>query len=409
MRIHLSLLLLVLLAPAVAAKESVVGMSERVFKVLNEVQLLLDADDYAGAREPLLELLERRLSDYERAHSLNMIGYTWYQQDDIGRALEYYERAYALEDLPMSMNVTLLTTLGQINLVREDYVAAEGYLRKLLEIPEQLKASNRVLLAAALMGQKRFADALEPLQAAIDSELESGELPRENWLSMKGSIFYELNDYEAMRDVMQQLTEWYPREQYLMNLAALHGQLGDQEEQLALVESMLDDQRLQRESHLRMVVNLFMGEDLPYKAATVLERELGAGRVEADVNNLELLSQAWLMAAEPDRAKAPLERAAKLSESGALYLRLARLHMDAYEWSQADSAARRALSKGGLRREGDAWLMRGMAAARQKKYRDAREHFIKAAQYKPTEKYATQWLGYVEAESERREALAAGS
>lgn len=271
------IVVLLLVVPDALAKESVVGMSERVFKVLNEVQLLLDEEDYAGARALLLDLVERRLTDYELAHSLNMIGFTWYQEDDIERALSYYERAYALEDLPMSMNVTLLTTLGQISLVREDYVAAEDYLRKLLLIPEQLKASNQVLLAAALMGQKRFEDALEPLQAAIDGELATGELPRENWLSMKGSIYYELNDYESMRDVMVQLTEWYPREQYMMNLAALHGQLGDQEKQLTLIESMLDDNRLTRESNLRTVVNLFMGEELPYKAATVLEREIEAG------------------------------------------------------------------------------------------------------------------------------------
>jgi hypothetical protein len=47
-----------------------------------------------------------------------------------------------------------------------------------------------------------------------------------------------------MRDVVEKLVLLYPREQYVMNLAALHGQLGDSEKQLALVESLLDDERL---------------------------------------------------------------------------------------------------------------------------------------------------------------------
>jgi tetratricopeptide (TPR) repeat protein len=399
-------LLLALAATSASAKEAVVGMSERVFETMNEVQLLLDAEDYDTARNQLVELLERKLSDYERAHALNMIGYIWYQQDDIERAAQYYLEAYSLEELPVSMRISLLTTLGQINLVREDYVAAEDYLRKLLAMPDQLLPGNQVLLAAALMGQKRYRDALEPLKAAIASEEAGGNPPRENWLSMLGSVYYELNDYPSMRDVMAQLTELYPREQYLMNLAALHGQLGDQDRQLALIEAMLDDNRLEREANLRMVVNLFMGEDMPYKAATVLEREIEAGRMAADLNNLELLSQAWLLSSEPARAIAPLEKAAELSESGELYLRLARLHMDAYEWAEADAAARRALDKGGLRREGHAWLLRGMAAARLERFTDARKRFTRAAEYDETRNYASQWLGFIDAEVARAEALA---
>jgi hypothetical protein len=46
-----------LLAPASAiSKEAVVAMSEKVYKIMGEVQLLMDAEDYTAAREQL-ELL----------------------------------------------------------------------------------------------------------------------------------------------------------------------------------------------------------------------------------------------------------------------------------------------------------------------------------------------------------------
>jgi tetratricopeptide (TPR) repeat protein len=402
---HTLLLLALMAAYPVLAKEAVVGMSERMYAALQEAQEFLDLEDYDGARAGLEAMLERKITDYERAHALNLIAYTWYEQDRLDIAVQTYERAMALEELPNAMRVTLLNSLGQVNLAGENYAAAERYLRQLLALPDQDVPSNQVLLAAALLGQERYADALEPLLSAVEGERAKGNQPRENWLSMLASIYYEINDYAAMRDVVEELVKLYPREQYVMNLAALHGQLGDQGRQLALIESLLDDERLTQPTHLRMIVNLFLGEEMPHKAAVILERELDSGRLERNLSNLELLSQAWLLSAETENAIEPLAEAAALSESGELYLRLARLHMDAYRFEEADEAARAALKKGGLRREGHAWLLRGMAEVRLKRFTDARRRFEKAAGFKETEKYAGQWLTYLESEAQRAEAL----
>ena len=150
-----------------------------------------------------------------------------------------------------------------------------------------------------------------------------------------------------------------------------------------------------------MIANLYLGESMPHKAATLLQQEMDAGRIESTLRNLELLSQAWYMSAEPDNAIAPLAKAAELSESGDLYLRLARLHMDAYRWQEAGDAARAALEKGGLRQEGQAWLLRGMAEVRLQQFTEARQRFRKAANYDDTRKYATQWLSYLNSEEAR--------
>ena len=404
-----ALLLLVLLAlvPVAHAREAVQGMSERVFKVMSEAQNRIDTEDYAGARATLEPLLEKRISSYEKAHVLNIMGYTWYQQDDIPGARATYEQALAEPRLPDSMITNLVTTLGQVCLIQEDYVASEGYLRRLLDMPDQDTATNQVLLASALMGQDKFEPALTPLNKAVDSRKQAGEQPRENWLSMLASVHYELRDYQAMREVVRELVALYPREQYLMNLAALHGQLGDTGRQLALVESLAEDQRVVSESSNKMLANLFLAEKLPYKAAVLLQAELDAGRLEPSIANLEMLSNAWYSAAEPNKALPPLVQAAGLAEDGSLYLRVARLHMDAYDWSAADEAARLALRKGGLRQKGHAWLVRGMAKVRLKQLTEAEDLFQRAASFEETERYAAQWLKFVASEAEREAALSA--
>lgn len=389
-------------SPCFAAKDTVVGMSERVFKVISAAQAFVDTEDYPAARDVADDALSnRRLSDYERAHLLNIKGYTWYEQNELDKAIATYSEALEFENLPLSMLVTLRLTLGQINLVAEDYPAAEKQLRALLGLELQDKGTNKALLAVALIGQERHEEALEPLLDAIQSEEASGGIVRENWLSMLSSVYYELDDYVAMRDVVEKLTILYPREQYLTNLAALHGQLDDSEKQLALIESLMDDGRLKQPTQLTLLVNLYLGAGMPHEAAELLAREMESGRVEATIRNLELLSQAWYLSSETDRAIEPLSRAALLSESGEIYLRLARLHMDAYEWKEAETAAEAALEKGGLKREGQAWLLRGMADVRLKQFLEARRQFQRAAKFEDTKKYADQWLKYVEAEEAR--------
>jgi tetratricopeptide (TPR) repeat protein len=387
-------------------REAVVGMSEKVFKAIGEAQEMIDAGAYPDARAKLEKLLERgRLSSYERAHTLNLVGYTWYEQDQLDKARLTFEQALAEPRLPDSMQTNLLLTLGQVCLAQESYEEAESYLRRLMEIRGQDTPSNKVLLATALMGQARYSEALKPLQSAYRVSIAKGEKPRENLLSMLASVHYEMNNLEQMRDTVSLLVEYYPREQYLMNLAALHGQLGDVPRQLALVESLLDDSRLRKASHLTMLASLLLAEGRPHKAAVLLERHIESGGIEASVANLELLSQAWYNAADPARALPPLERAADLSDDGELYLRVARLHMDAYDWSAADRAARAALSKGGLRQEGQAWLVRGMAKVRLEQFNEAQELLQRAADFDDTSRYAEQWLAWMTTEMERKKAL----
>ena len=59
-----------------------------------------------------------------------------------------------------------------------------------------------------------------------------------------------------------------------------------------------------------------------------------------------------------------------------------------------------AIERGGLREEGQAWLVRGMAAARREQFRSARDYFTEAAQHRDAARYAAQWLAWIDSEAE---------
>jgi len=387
--------------------EAVHGMSKRVYDVISEVQVLLDEEQYQQAMEVLQDQRPKRMSEYETAHVLNMIGYTWYLLEDIEKSMAAYKEAMAQKRLPEQQRRGLLTTMSQLALLEEDFTGAEDYARQLLNLPGKRGPSpmDHVLLAQAFYGQERYAEAIEPLKTALRLQDELGQRPRENWMALLSSVYFETEQYDKMRDVVVELVTIYPREQYLMNLAALHGQLGETDKQLALVESLLDDDRLQRGNYLLNLANLYLAHQLPFKAARLLENETGSGRIERNQRNLELQSQAWYLAGEEDRAIPPLEAAAELSENGEIYLRVARLYMDLYDWKEAERAAGLALRKGGLKDAGGAHLLRGMALARLDQLQDAREQFLVASRSEENAKWAEQWLKFVEREEQRIAAL----
>jgi tetratricopeptide (TPR) repeat protein len=395
--------LLLSLSAVVASKETVVGMSKLVYDGINEIQVLLDAEQWPEAMQELDRWLGRRLNNYERAHVLNMKGYALYQMDDMAPALETYQEALSLTGLPESQVRSLLMTISQLALVTKDYELAVKYALQLLASPGKAPPQpvSHIILAQAYMGQENYQAAVEPLRTALDIQRAAGQKPRENWISMLSAVYFYLEDFENMRQVLYELVALYPQERYLINLAALHGQLGETDKQLALVESLLDDQRLERGHHLLSLANLLLAHSLPYKAADLLQTEMASGRVETNQRNLELQSQAWFLAGEEARAIPPLEAAAAEAENGELYLRVARLYMDTYDWPRAEEAAGAAHDKGGLREEGSALLLQGMALARQEKFDQAREVFRRAVEFEENRKWAGQWLKFIDSEERR--------
>lgn len=286
---------------------------------------------------------------------------------------------------------------------------AVGHLKAVIGMEKQDDPTNRILLANAYVGQGKHKLALSELTQAIAETRAKNQQPSENALSLLAAVHYDLGNLEDMREVTRELVLVYPREQYFLNLAALLGQLGDQKRQLALVESLLEDGRLTQEQQIKMAASLYLALELPYKAARLLDTAMGTGGIAADQSTLELLSQAWLSAAELERAIPTLERAAKLAEDGENYLSLARLQMDHYRFEEAAAAAQAAISKGGLRQEGGAWLLYGMALARMNRWDKADEVLAHAKGYDYTERYAEQWLAYVKNERKHSAMLAAKS
>ena len=91
------------------------------------------------------------------------------------------------------------------------------------------------------------------------------------------------------------------------------------------------------------------------------------------------------------KAIPPLARAAALSGSGELFVRLAQSYINLDRWEEAAEAVQKGLDKGGVKRTDVANIMLGMALFNQRKLQSARSAFAAASRDRRSANVANQW------------------
>jgi hypothetical protein len=101
-----------------------------------------------------------------------------------------------------------------------------------------------------------------------------------------------------------------------------------------------------------------------------------------------------------------MAQAAKKSEKGDLYARLAGVYLDNDQNKEALDAASRAKKRGKVKRPDQLNIIVGMASVNLGKFESAIKAFKLAAKDKRTKKSANQWISYAESELKRKKQLA---
>ncbi len=379
------------------------AMSQPVFEGLQEAQQQIELKRYREGLAQLRELREKSgLSDYEMAQTWNLTAYAYYLQENYKRSIQSYENVLAQGELPEGMVQSTLKTLSQLYFTIENYAKALTTVERLMAVVAEPSPDIYMLKGQAHFQLEQFREALKPITTAVNKYRDQGRKPRENWLLLLRVCYYELNDFKNMVAILKQLIALYPKQRYLLTLAGVYSELGDTKKQLALTEALYEAGLIIGMHHIVNLANLYLVHEVPYKAAKLLQHEVDGGRVKATERNLRLLSQAWYQAREDGKAIPPLARAAAISKSGELFVRLAQSYINIDKWPEAAKAVRKGLAKGGVKRSDTANIMLGMALFNQRQLAAARDAFKLASTDKRSAKAARQWITFVNSEIQRQ-------
>ena len=385
-------------------------LRKQIYEKLNEAQIMMESEppDMVGAKK-LVEQVRgmKELKPYELAQMWNFYAYMHYSEGNTKKAIESYNQVLAQPELPEAMQIQTIYTLAQLHFADEQYQKSIDMMNRWFSSAVNPGPEPYIILGQAYYQLGQFQNALVPVETAIRLAKEKGKPVKENWLLLLRVFYYELNDYPKVASILEELLQSWPKKEYWVQLAGMYGELDKEVQQVAAYEIAHLQGFFTQERELVQMAQLYMSQDVPYKAAKVLEKGMSEGKIERSGKNMRLIAQAWAMSKDDDKAVPALKEAARLTGDSELYVRLAQSYINMDEWKMCVDALQTALNKGGLKRTDQARIMLGMAQFNLNQLTPAEKTFQLAAQDRRSAKAARQWIAYIQSERKRKAELAA--
>jgi len=382
------------------------AVSKEVYDRIQKAQEDVDAKNYDAALRKLNSLYDPdKLTEYEQANVLNYIGFVYYNMENTARAIQTYERMLAIPSLEAQMKKQTTYTLAQLYTMEEDYPKALTTLDKWFLLETNPAPEPFILKAQNLYQVQRYADMIEPIENAMRVARERDKEVKEDWYVLLNFAYFQQEDYRQVRDIQKTLLQNWPKKNYWFSLAGAYTELGEDQNLVASYSAANTQNMLEKEAEFVTMAQLYLQREVPYKAATLLEREMAGGRVAKDAKNYRLLSQAWMLAQEDEKAIPALTEAASRSDDGELDVRLGNSYLNLAEYDKCIEAVQKGLRKGGLKNPDNAQISLGMCLYNKQRYDDAVRAFRQAAKTPRSRRVAGQWIQVIEAEVERNEQI----
>lgn len=365
------------------------AMRESVYIALETVKAQIQNGQYAPASKQLGEMgQQNNLTAYERSQVLNLRGYLAIQQHNYPAAIRHYQSIMGLKEVPEGLHQSARRNLAQLHYQNGDWQQALNVLSEMAPSDVNNDSQLAMLQAHSLYQLERYREAATSLEGLDDTDAS------EQVLNLLRACYQQLEDHGGAIGVLETLAERFPKTQYLKALASLYGLQENYKHQLALMESLYSDQRLESEAEWRALISLHLHQGQPRKAALRLQEAINLGVMPASDKNRFELVQAWIQAHEPDQALAILEDLSSHTRNGESELMAGRLLLQSQQWNRAARWFQKAVAKSGADNP-ETLLLLGIAEMRSGNHPTAKDALTRATRHSSTQERASQWLDYM--------------
>ena len=388
------------------------ALRNRVYTQLARAQKLADEGNGLEGFDVLDEVQDRidSLNSYERAMLWNFYGFMYYGNDDLASAIDSFEKVIAEKAIPNSLRLSTLYSLAQLSMQQKNYQQSLSFLTLWQESNHlEITTTQQMLFAQVYYQNKQYLQSLKYVSQAIEKSKMANETPKENWLVLQRANYFELKQPLDVTRVIEDLVRYYNKPKYWLQLSAMYGEIGEEDKQLAVMESAWQAGYVTQSTDIITLAQLYRYHNVPIKAANLLADAIDSGKVVAQEKQLDMLAQAYIAAKDDEKSIPVLIKAAEIADTGKFDAHLAQAYLNLEKWQLAIHSANKALSRGGLAADsqvGNMHLIKGMAAFNLQKFEQSLTAFAQAQKISSSVKTAKQWFHYVEREQGTKQKMA---
>ncbi len=346
------------------------------------------------------------LPGHEKAEIWNFYGYAYYLIDDRENTKRYYLRVVEEPGANAPLRNRTLKTVAQLYMMDERFDLALRYYEEWMSFQEFLGAPDFALLATIFYNLDRRNEALSNIETAIEMRESAGKIGQENWYAIQRSIYYQRGDFRTAISILKKLIVNYPDVRYWRELGGMHAELEESPEQLAAYAVAYLQDGLTSSSQVVGLAYMYLGAEVPYKAAEIIAEGIDSGEVEETERNFQVAGSAYYQAGELAEALVWMEKAAQKAEDGESYARLASIYVDLERYRDSLRTADEALRRGGIRRRDLALMTKGTAEFNLQRFDDAIRTFRRIRDQRST-RSRDRWIQYVQNEMKREKQIRA--
>ena len=371
-------------------------MGERTGKKVVKAFELYNNDQLDEAIALLSELDPS--NDFDKATVNRYLGNLYAQKEEYTKAIGFIVEAIKPDVLNFKDQGDLYKLLGDLYMGQQKYTDAIKTYNDWMDFTGEQDSKVYARIAQANWELKQYTKVLEPADKAIALEKE----PNKSFYMLKIGAYFELKQFKNAVKVAETLVKLFPDDgKNWTQLGSFYMQTENFSKGQTVMEVAYEKGYFEKENHYKILSSYYSLNDIPYKAAIVMEKALKAEKIERTKQNVTAVASYFHQSKHLKTAAKYYEEAAKFDDDAELYRKAGSLLLTEQKYSAAVERLNKALELG-TDKKGTTYSDLAEAYLYQEKYKQAYRAIVKAQEDKRTRKFARGWATFIKDKAQRK-------
>ncbi|TLX47036.1 hypothetical protein C1E24_09515 [Pseudoalteromonas phenolica] len=337
-------------------------------------------------------------NDFDKATVDRYLGNFYAQKEDYTKALDFVKRAVEPDVLNFKDQADTLKFVADLYFGQQMYVEGIKAYNAWMDFTGDEDDKVYAKMAQGYFELKQFSKVIEPADKAIKLAKE----PNKNYFMLKVGSYFELKQFNKVVEVGETLVKLFPDDkQNWTRLGSFYMSTEEFKKGQTVMEIAYRKGYFEKENHYKILSSYYSLNDIPYKAAIVMEKALKEDKVKRTKQNVTAVASYFHQSKHLVTAAKYYEEAAKFDDDADLFRKAGNLLLTEQKYSAAVERLNKALELG-TDKKGSTYSDLAEAYLYQEKYKQAYRAIVKAQEDPRTRKFARGWATFIKDKAQRK-------